>query len=292
MDRTNDTDNFLHEDIAFARSNAMTDQVFLQNSHAFLQYCSNYDDDDDDDDDEEELSVDERVTYVIDAWAELGYRYFYQNRDTKNALDCYMREKELSVASSGSQSSCFNPLIGSCSERMADVYTLVNDIEKALVLYQEALDLSLQETFVNNVMTAARCMCKIGSYRPNHDSEIFHRAFQQLLCGYAKPYARDTIGKCYMYLAESLQRCKRYQQASKYAKQAISIFLPDPLLLEHLIEKCCQLVLELYRSINSDSTDVPTKEDILKDRLSLDDEQIKNMLQTTVDELKSELDNK
>jgi tetratricopeptide (TPR) repeat protein len=292
MDRTNDPDNFLYEDIAFARSVNMSDQAFLQNSHAFLQYCSTSTNDNNDDDDETDLLIDERISYIIDAWAELGYKYFYQNHDAKQALDCYAREKELSLTASKSQSSYFNPLIGSCSERMGDVYVSTNEIEKALTLYKEALDLSMQETFVNNVMTAARCMCKIGRYSPNHEPEIFHRAFLHLIYGYGKPYTRDTIGKCYVNLSRSLQRCEQHQQALKYAKQALSIFLPDPLLLERLIDNCCQLIIELYRSINSDDINMLTKEEILNDRVSLNDEQIKHMLQTTLEELKSGLDNK
>ncbi|UJR12144.1 hypothetical protein I4U23_016321 [Adineta vaga] len=288
MDRTEDVDSFLYEDIALARSDTMTDEAFLQNSYAFLQYCSTYNDDGGDGDEEEELFIDNRVSYVIDAWAELGYRYFYQNHDTKHALDCYMHEQKLSVTNSRSKSPYFNSLIGSCSERMGDVYASENDVEKALKLYQEALDLALQEKFAINWITAARCMCKIGRYRPSHEYEIFYRAFQYLLYGYGKPYIRDTIGKCYMCLSQSLQRYERYQEALKYVKQAISIFLPDPLLLEPLIEKCCQLVIELYRSANNDNTSPPTKEDVLKDRVLLDDEQIKNMLQMTMDELESE----
>jgi len=135
-------------------------------------------------------------------------------------------------------------------------------------------------------------MCKIGCYSITHEPGIFHRAFQQLIYGYGKPYTRDTIGKCYVYLSRSLQRCERHQQALKYAKQAISIFLPDPLLLERLIDHCCQLLIELHKSINNDNDNIPTKEKLLNDRISVNDEQIKNMLQTTLEELKSELDNK
>jgi tetratricopeptide (TPR) repeat protein len=266
----------------------MSDEEFLRNSRAFIQYCSTYDNNHDDD----ESFIDEKTSYVIDAWAELGYKYFYQNHNAKQALECYTREKELSLTDSKSPSAYFNPLIGSCSERMGDIYASNNDTEKALTLYKEALDLSRRETFVNNIMTAARCMCKIGCYNPNHEPKIFHDAFKDLIYGYGKPYTRDTIGKCYVYLARSLQRCERYQEALKYAKQAISIFLPDPLLLERLIDDCCQLIIELHRSINSSNDNVPTKEKLLSDRISLNDEQIKTMLQTTLEELKSETENK
>jgi tetratricopeptide (TPR) repeat protein len=309
MNQTDDVDGFLYEDIAFARSVNMSDEEFLLNSHAFIQYCSvqdnnnnddeddeddedDDDDDDDNDDDENEPFIDEKMSYVIDAWAELGYKYFYQNHNAKQALECYTREKELSLINSKLPSTYFNPLIGSCSERMGDIYASKNDIEKALALYNEALDLSRKETFVNNAMAAARCMCKIGRYNPNHEPELFHDAFKDLIYGYGKPYTRDTIGKCYVYLARSLQRCERYQQALKYAKQAISIFLPDPLLLERLIDDCCQLLIELHQSINNSNDNVPTKEKLLSDRISSNDEQIKAMLQTTLEELKSELENK
>ena len=286
MNRTDDADNFLYEDIAFARTADMSDQSFLQNSRAFLEYCSTTDSHGDGD--ETEFFIDERVSEVIDAWAELGYKYFYQIQDPKQALDCYTRERELSVAATTSPCHYFHPLIGSCAERMGDVYASENDIEKALTLYQEALDLSMQATFISNLTTAARCMCKIGRYSPSHDPEIFYRAFQNLIHGYGKPYTRDTIGKCYVHLARSLQRCQRYEQALKYAKQALSIFLPDPLLLERLIEDCCQLIIELHQ-INNDT---PTKEQLLNDRSTLDDEQIKAMLQMTLEELKNELQNK
>jgi tetratricopeptide (TPR) repeat protein len=289
MEQTDDQDNFLYEDIAFARSNHMSDQPFLQNSHGFLQYCCTFDDD------ETESFIDERIEYIIDAWAELGYRYFYQYHNAEQALVCYVREKELTLASSQSSSSLssyFHPLLGSCSERTADVYASKNDIEKALTLYNEALDLSRKHAFLTNVMTAARCTCKIARYSQCHDPEIFHRAFQNLIQGYQKPYTRDTIGKCYVCLSRSLQRCERYEQAAKYAKQALSIFVPNPLLLEQLINDCCQLLIELYRSINGNSDNVPTKDELLNDRISLNDEEIEKMLQTTLNELKNELDSK
>ncbi|CAF3740449.1 unnamed protein product [Rotaria sp. Silwood1] len=201
MDQTGDEDNFLYEDIAFARANHMSEQTILQNSRAFLQYCCTFGDD------ETKLFIDERISYIIDAWAELGYRYFYQYHDTEQALLCYQREKELSIASSESKSFYFNPLLGSSAERMADVYASNNDIEKALTLYKEALDLSKRDTFAINAMTAARCMCKIGRYSIKYDPENFHLAFQHLIQGYGKPYCRDTIGKCYVCLSRSLQRC-------------------------------------------------------------------------------------
>lgn len=289
MNRTDDADNFLYEDIDFARTADMPDQLFLENSRGFLQYCSTNDSDGDDDDEgETELFIDERVSEVIDAWATLGYKYFYQLQDPNQALDCYTREKELSAAVTTSSCHYFQPLIGSCAERMGDVYASKNDIEKALTLYHEALDLSMQGTFISNLTTAARCMCKIGRYRADHDPEIFHRAFQNLIHGYGKPYTRDTIGKCYVHLVRSLQRCQRYEQALTYAKQAISIFLPDPLLLERLIDDCCQLIIELHQT----NTAAPTKEQLLNDRLTLDDEQIKAILQMTLNELKNELENK
>jgi tetratricopeptide (TPR) repeat protein len=286
MEQTDDEDNFLYEDIVFARTSHMSDQAFLQNSHAFLQYCCTSDDD------ETELFIDERISYIIDAWAELGYKYFYQNHNAEQALVCYAREKELTLASPQASSSYFHPLIGSCSERVGDVYASKNDIEKALTLYNEALDLSRQRRFLINVMTAARCMCKIGLFSPNHDPGIFHRAFLHLIQGYEKSYTQDTIGKCYVCLSRSLQRCERYEQAVKYANQALFIFVPNPLLLERLIDDCYQLLIELYRSINGNSDNVPTKDELLNDRMSVNDEEIKNILQTTLDELKSELDNK
>jgi tetratricopeptide (TPR) repeat protein len=286
MDQTDDEDSFLYENIVFARANHMSEQTVLQSSRAFLQYCSTFDDD------EMESFIDEKISYIIDAWAELGYRYFYQYHDTEQALLCYEREKELSLTSSQSQSSYFNPLLGSCAERMADVYASNKDTEKALTLYKEALDVTRHDTFAIHVMTAARCMCKIGLYSCNYDPENFHLAFQHLIQGYGKPYGRDTIGKCYVFLARSLQCCERYEQAAKYAKQALSIFLPDPLLLERLIDDCCQLSVELHLSINGDSNNVPTKYELLNNRISLSDEEIKDMLQTTLDELKNELDNK
>jgi tetratricopeptide (TPR) repeat protein len=270
--------------------------IYLKNSYEFLHYCSSYDDNEDDDDDdyedESELYVNSRISYIIDAWAELGYRYFYQLHNPQQALDCYTREKDLSLTDSKSQSCYFNPLLGSYSERMGDVYASKNDIEQALILYKEALDLSMQETFVNNAITAARCMCKIGRYNPKHDPETFYHAFKYLICGYGKPYTQDTIGKCYVYLSRSLQRNERYEEAFKYAKQAISVFLPDPLLLERLIDGCCELLRELHESINKDNAHVLTKEELLKDRISLNDEKIKSMLETTLEELKNELDNK
>lgn len=290
MNRAKDVDNFLYEDIAFARTTDTSDQVFLQNSRDFLEYCSAYDnDDDDDDDDETDLFIDEKVSVVINAWAELGYKYFYQMQDTKQALDCYTREKELSSATGESQSRYFHPLIGSCLERMGDVYASEKDTEKALTLYQGALDLSIQEEFVINFVTVARCMCKIGRYNANHEPDIFHRAFENLIYGYSKPYTRDSIGKCYVQLARSLQRCQRYEQALKYAKQAFPIFLPDPLLLERLIDDCCQLIIELHHTINNDDNNMPTKEHLLSDRKTLNDEQIKAILQTTLEELENEL---
>ncbi|CAF3679041.1 unnamed protein product [Rotaria socialis] len=286
MQQTDDQDNFLYEDIVFARTSHMSDQVFLENSHAFLQYCCA------NDGDEKELFIVERISYIVDAWAELGYKYFYQNHNAEDALVCYDREKELTLASPNSSSSYFHPLLGSCSERVGDVYASKNDIEKALSLYNEALDLSKQSRFLINVMTAARCACKIGRYSPNHDPEIFHRAFLNLIQGYGKPYTQDTIGKCYVCLSQSLQRCERYEEAVKYAKQALLIFPVNPLLLERLIDDCFKLLIELHRSINSNNDNVPTKDELLNDRKSLNDEEIKVILQTTLDALKSELDNK
>jgi hypothetical protein len=68
--------------------------------------------------------------------------------------------------------------------------------------------------------------------------------------------------------------------------------VPNPLLLEQLINDCCQLLIELYRSINGNSDNVPTKDELLNDRISLNDEEIEKMLQTTLNELKNELDSK
>ncbi|CAF4541187.1 unnamed protein product [Rotaria socialis] len=92
---------------------------------------------------------------------------------------------------------------------MGDVYTSMNDLEKALGLYKEALNLSMEDIFVNNAMTTARCMCKIGRYSSIHQSKRFNRAFQHVIHGYGKPYTKDTIEKCYVCLARSLQRCAR-----------------------------------------------------------------------------------
>ncbi|CAF3857564.1 unnamed protein product [Rotaria magnacalcarata] len=231
IDQTGDMDAFLYEDILFARPDGISDIVFLENSYAFLDYCSAYDDD------ENELSIDERSSYIIDAWDEFGYKHFYQNQNTEKALVCYIREKELPVTSQSS-SSYFNPLLGSCSERMGDVYASMNDLEKASSLFKEALNLSMEETFVINVMTTASA---------------------------------------------------RYEQAVNYAKQALSIVLPDPLLLERLIDDCCLLLIELHQSINGNNDKLPPNEEFLKDRISLNDEQIKTMLQMTVEDLSSKL---
>jgi tetratricopeptide (TPR) repeat protein len=171
MNQTDDEDNFFYEDIAFSRANHMSEQTVLQTTREFLAYCSTSDDD------ETKLYIDDRISYIIDAWAELGYIYFYQCYDTEQALLCYEREKELSLASSQSPSYYFHPLLGSCTERMADVYASNKDIEKALTLYKEALDLSRHNAFAINVMTAARCMCKIGRYSLNYDPELFTLLF-------------------------------------------------------------------------------------------------------------------
>lgn len=286
MEQSDDRDAFLYEDIAFARCDDMSDSLFLENSYGFLEYCSAYDDDDAD----EDFMLDDRITYIIDAWGELGYKYFYQNPDLEQALVCYKRERDLSLATQ-SHLSYSSPLIGSCSERMGDVYATKNDFEQALTLYREALEISMAATFVNNVMATGRCMCKIGRYNSTHEPEVFHRAFQHLIHGYWKPYSRDTVGKCYVYLAQSLQRCIRYLEALKYAKLALSIFQFDPLLLEPLIEDCCLLVIELSRSINDDHNSIPTKEELLNCRISLTDEKVKEALQMTLDELNQELNN-
>lgn len=297
LDRTEDMDNFLYEDITFARSTNMSDSVFFENAYAFLDYCSTYyinnNDCDNDDDDDNETSVldTDNLSYVIDAWAELGYKYFYQIHDCKQALNCYEREKQLSLIISASPSSCFNPLIGSCSERTGDVYVSLSETEKALTLYQEAQDIALKTQFHIHIMTAARCMCKIGLYNSQHQPNIFRQAFQLLIDGFGKSYTLDTIGKCYMCLSRSLQRCEQYELAMKYAKHALSIFQPDPLLLEKLIDDCCQLIVELHRYLNNDSINIVTKEDILNDRVSLNDEQIRNVLKMTFEELNSTLDN-
>ncbi|CAF3385934.1 unnamed protein product [Rotaria socialis] len=202
MNQTGDMDAFLYEDILFARLDGISDIVFLENSYAFRDYYSSYDDD------ENELSIDQRSSYIIDAWGEFVYKHFYQNQNTEKALICYIRKKELSVTPQSS-SSYFNPLLGSYSERMGDVYTSMNDLEKALGLYKEALNLSMEDIFVNNAMTTARCMCKIGRYSSIHQSKRFNRAFQHVIHGYGKPYTKDTIEKCYVCLARSLQRCAR-----------------------------------------------------------------------------------
>ena len=163
MDQIEEKDNFLYEDIVFARSDGMTDQDYFKTCRGFLEYCSKCEDDDfqDDSDSDDEMFVNESMECVIDAWGELGYRYFYQLGDDAQALECFTREKELSKSSSLMESLNSNPLLGSHLERMADIYASRNDSEKALQLYQEALEISLKSPFVVNRMATARCMCKI-----------------------------------------------------------------------------------------------------------------------------------
>lgn len=289
MDQTGDKDNFLYEDIVFARSNSMTDKDYFKTSREFLEYCSGCEDDDfqddSDDDSDDEMFVNEKMERVVEAWAELGYRYFYQLGDDSQALECFTREKELSKSYSPMASLNSNPMTGSHAERMADIYAFRHDLEKSLPLYQDALEVSLKSPFVVNLMATARCMCKIGWCRSQHDPSTFRDAFQYLLQGHSKPYVRDTIGKCYMYLSRSLQRCQRYDTALKYAQQALSIFSRDPLMLERLVERCHEWIASLQRLKGGDAL-VETLHQ--EDRPPLNDEEIKRMLETTLTELKAE----
>lgn len=296
MDRTDDTDNFLYEDIVFDRFNTMREEDYFKTSRGFLEYCSNYDDDDfqDDSDDDNELFVNQRMERVIDAWAELGYRYFYQLGDSTQALECFTREKELLDNNSSIASANWNPLVGSCAERMGDVYAYQNELEKALAMYREARNASMKDTFVVNLIVTARCMCKIGWCNPQYDPSIFRDAFQYLLNGCGKPYARDTIGKCYMYLSRSLERCKQYKVAVKYAQQARSIFTRDPLMLERLVDRCHEWIISLQR-LNSDNqvnNNVPIETDCQRDLSPVTDDEMKRMLQITLNELTTEYENK
>lgn len=56
-----------------------------------------------------------------------------------------------------------------------------------------------------------------------------------------------------MHLSRSLERCKRYQVALKYAQQALSIFTRDPLMLERLVDRCYEWIISLQR-LNSGNT--------------------------------------
>ena len=270
-------DSFLYNDIAFASylPYAAGDAHYLQRCYDFIEYTRM------EDADEEDFTGS-----IVDAFAELGYIYWHKMQDAERALKCYHREIKLRVPMIGrTDRYVFNVLLGPCPERMADIYAK-SDKKKAIQFYQQACTECADEDLKIYGVTAGRCLSKLAQLQVEHHIDNFRRAFQYLFDCAGKHYTihRDTIAKCYLCLAKCQEQM---QKAIEYAEQALALFVLDPLSLEHNIDECCDLIIDLHRNSRSSSTVVPTKDRLLQRRheQQINDEQIERMLQNTLKEL-------
>ena len=248
------------------------DARHLQRCYDFIDYTHN-----------EDADGEEFTDFIPDAFAELGYIYWYKMQDADRALKCYHREMKLRVPMLR-RTNCyvFNVLLGPCPERMADIHVR-RDKKKAIRLYQQACDECVDEELKIYGVTMGRCLSKLAQLQAEHRTDNFRKAFQYLFDCAGKHYTihRETIAKCYLCLAKCQEPVRK---AIEYAEQALFLFVIDPLSLEHNVDQCCDLIIDLHRKVRSPSMVVPKKDHLLQRRKvqEINDEHIERMLQNTL----------